>query len=307
MSITLSIFASFFFSITFVLNQLMSIGGGDWLWTASLRFLFMIPFFVIIVSFKKNSHFHSIIYEIKKNSKSWFLWSQVGFGLFYIPLCYASTLAPGWMIASTWQITIVAGSLIAPYIETGSNMKKNSRITRDESILFGIILLGIGIVEFQHLSFLNIKSMIFATLAVLTAAIAYPLGNRKIMIINHSSGKLNTDERILAMLFSSLPTWLVCSLIGLIRNGFPSTNQIYSSFFIALCSGVVATYLFFLATQFVHKNLRKLAAVEAIQSLEVIFSVLLGIILLKEPFPNLLTIVGLILIISGVVFKVLRS
>lgn len=53
MAFILSILASFFFSITFVLNQLMSVEGGYWLWTAPLRFLFMIPFFLVIVSFKK--------------------------------------------------------------------------------------------------------------------------------------------------------------------------------------------------------------------------------------------------------------
>ncbi|MFS0953668.1 multidrug resistance efflux transporter family protein [Enterococcus durans] len=185
------------------------------------------------------------------------------------------------------KLPLLLEGLIAPYIEPDSNMKKNSRITKSESILFGIILLGIGVVEFQHLSFYNIKSMIFATLAVLTTAISHPLGNRQIIIINQSSGKLNTDERILAMLFSSFPTLLVCSSIGLIRSVFPSTSQVCSSCFIALCSGVVASYLFFLATQFVHKNLRKLAVVEAIQSLEVIFSVILGGLLLKDSSPNL--------------------
>ncbi|EOH8748511.1 multidrug resistance efflux transporter family protein [Enterococcus faecalis] len=61
----------------------------------------------------------------KKNSKSWFLWSQVGFGLFYIPLCFASTIAPGWLIASTWQVTIIMGSVLAPFIEPNLSIEKN--------------------------------------------------------------------------------------------------------------------------------------------------------------------------------------
>lgn len=305
MAFILSIFASFFFSITFVLNQLMSVEGGYWLWTASLRFLFMIPFFLVIVSLKKNSCLSSILIAIKKNSKSWFLWSQVGFGLFYIPLCFASTIAPGWLIASTWQVTIIMGSVLAPFIEPNLSIEKN--ITKNDWFLFGLILLGIAIIELQHLSFHNVESMIFAFFAVLVAAVAYPLGNRKIMIINHLTDKLNTDERILGMLLCSLPTWLICSLIGLVKSGLPSISQVHSSFLIALFSGVIATYLFFLATQYVHKNLKKLAAVEAIQSLEVIFSIILGITLLKDPFPNILTLFGLTLVIVGIVFKVLKS
>lgn len=180
------------------------------------------------------------------------------------------------------------------------------KISQNDWFLFGLILLGIAIIELQHLSFHNVESIIFAFFAVLVAAASYPLGNRKIMIINHLTDKLNTDERILGMLLCSLPIWLICSLIGLVKSGLPSISQVHSSFLIALFSGVIATYLFF-STQYVHKNLKKLAAVEAIQSLEVIFSIILGITLLKDPFPNILTLFGLTLVIVGIVFKVLKS
>lgn len=35
MAFLLGVLASFFFSVTFVLNQSMASSGGDWLWTAS--------------------------------------------------------------------------------------------------------------------------------------------------------------------------------------------------------------------------------------------------------------------------------
>jgi len=36
------ILAALFFSSTFVLNRAMSLDGGHWLWTASLRYVWML-------------------------------------------------------------------------------------------------------------------------------------------------------------------------------------------------------------------------------------------------------------------------
>ena len=307
MAFLLSVLASFFFSVTFVLNQSMASSGGDWLWTASLRVLFRIPFLLIIVILKRNSQLRLVFRTIKENWKSWFLWSQVAFGLFYIPLCFASSLAPGWLIASTWQITIIAGSVLAPFLEPNLSKRKQSRISRQDGLIFSVILLGIVIIELQHMALANVTSLLVAFIAVLIAAFAYPLGNRKIMIVNHSTSHLNTDERILTMLVCSLPTWLVCSSIGLARSGVPDTAQVTSSFLVAFFSGVIATYLFFLSTQMVHTNIRKLATIEALQSLEVVFSVVLGMIVLQDAFPKFLTMVGLGLVVLGVCLKVMRS
>ena len=285
----------------------MASSGGDWLWTASLRFLFMMPFFLIIVIVKRNSQLRFVFHTIKENWKSWFLWSQVAFGLFYIPLCFASSLAPGWLIASTWQITIIAGSVLAPFLESNLSKRKQSRISKQDGFIFSVILLGIVIIELQHMALTNVTPLLVAFIAVLIAAVAYPLGNRKIMIVSHHTANLNTDERILAMLICSLPTWLICSSIGFFRSGMPETAQVASSLLVAFFSGVIATYLFFLSTQMVHTNIRKLATIEALQSLEVVFSVVLGMIVLHDTFPKLLTMVGLGLVVLGVCLKVMRS
>jgi hypothetical protein len=39
-ALLLGIAASFFFAITFVVNRLISLNGGSWIWSASLRFFF---------------------------------------------------------------------------------------------------------------------------------------------------------------------------------------------------------------------------------------------------------------------------
>ena len=40
----IGILAAFFFSSTFVLNRAMSLSGGFWVWSASLRYVWMVAF-----------------------------------------------------------------------------------------------------------------------------------------------------------------------------------------------------------------------------------------------------------------------
>src|SRR3954453_9165959 len=115
--IILGVLAAFFFAFTFIINRSMELEGGSWIWSASLRYFFMVPFLLLLVIGRKN--FKPLIEEMKNNPKAWLLWSMVGFGLFYGPLCFSAAYAPGWLIASTWQITIISGSLLTPlFFET---------------------------------------------------------------------------------------------------------------------------------------------------------------------------------------------
>ncbi|MFM8427504.1 MAG: multidrug resistance efflux transporter family protein, partial [Chloroflexota bacterium] len=47
--ISLGSLAALFFSSTFVINRALSLQGGHWAWTSSLRFGFMLIFLVIIL------------------------------------------------------------------------------------------------------------------------------------------------------------------------------------------------------------------------------------------------------------------
>jgi Na+/melibiose symporter-like transporter len=99
---------------------------------------------------------------------------------------------------------------------------------------------------------------------------AYPLGNRKMMDV--CEGRLDAYQRVLRMTLASLSLWLLLSLYGLFTAGLPSGGQSLQSLLVALCSGVIATVLFFMATDMVRGNMQKLAAVEATQSIEVLFA-----------------------------------
>ena len=117
-AILLGLLSALFFAVTFVLNRLMSVEGGHWIWSSSLRFFWMIPFLLVLVLFKKN--LKPLLLEMKKKPWQWMLWSTIGFGVFYAPLTFAAAYGPSWLVASTWQITIVAGVLISPIINKTS-------------------------------------------------------------------------------------------------------------------------------------------------------------------------------------------
>ena len=45
--LALGLLAALFFSSTFVLNRAMSLAGGPWLWTAVLRYAYMLLFLLV--------------------------------------------------------------------------------------------------------------------------------------------------------------------------------------------------------------------------------------------------------------------
>lgn len=300
--IILGIFSAFFFAFTFILNRSMDLAGGSWLWSASLRYVFMIPFLLVIVIVRRN--LKPLLAEMKNNSGKWVLWSFIGFGLFYAPLCFSAAYAPGWLIAATWQITIISGALLSPlFYETVET--KTGRITKRGKIPFKglsmslLILLGIILMQLQQASNLSKMAIILGIVPIVIASFAYPLGNRKMMDL--CGGRLDVFQRVLGMTLASMPFWLVLSIFGFIKEGLPSINQVYQSGLVAISSGVIATVLFFQATDLVRGNMQKLAAVEATQSMEVLFALLGEVWLLKAALPDLLSWIGIILVMGGMI------
>ncbi|MBA2862150.1 multidrug resistance efflux transporter family protein [Methanococcus maripaludis] len=307
-SIILGILSSLFFASTFVLNRQMDLFGGDWVFSASLRYIFTLPILLILLYGRNN--IKKVISEIKNNFKEWFIWSNVGFVLFYAPLTFAGDYGPSWLIAGTWQITIIAGILVTPLfysmVENNGNLEKvKNKIPKKSLFISAIILFGIILMQYSRITSVSIESIIFGFLPVIVAAFSYPLGNRKTMEI--SGGKLTTFQRILGMTLCSMPAWILLLIYGLLRSGIPNNNQIIQSFIVALFSGIIATWLFFKATDLVRKDMKKLAAVESTQSGEIVFSVLGEIILLGGAFPDISAIFGLLVVISGMIIHSIHS
>ena len=235
----LGIAGSFFFAFTFLLNRNMNLTGGSWVWSATLRYLFTFPIIAVIVWRKYG--FRTIHTVIKKNLWYWLTWSTVGFGLFYAPLSFASDYGESWLIAASWQVTIVMGILMAPLFHQAVPVKN--------LIASGIILIGVFLLQAHSIMNLELNATLLTLLPIVVAAISYPLGNRKMMAV--CLDHISTMERTYGMTLCSLPFWCVLSLFGVGKFGLPSTGQAIQALCVAMFSGVIATLLFFKATDLV--------------------------------------------------------
>ena len=298
--IILGICAAFFFAFTFVLNQAMELSGGSWIWSASLRYIFMVPFLFIIVLMRRN--LHELLLEMKKNLLSWIWWSFVGFGLFYAPLCYASVYSPGWLIAGTWQITIISGALLAPFFYESIQTNKGPVTVRGTIpikglVMSSIILLGILLMQVEHTRNIAFSNVLLGVVPVIIASFAYPLGNRKMMQL--TQGRLDAFQRVLGMTLASLPFWFLLSVYGYFTVGLPTVEQSFQALLVAVSSGVIATVLFFKATDLVRGDMQKLASVEATQSMEVLFVLIGEMVFLSIAVPSPLSWLGIAIVIAG--------
>ncbi|PKH09706.1 multidrug resistance efflux transporter family protein [Planomicrobium sp. MB-3u-38] len=300
--IIIGVFSAFFFAFTFVLNASMEATGGSWIWSASLRYFFMVPFLVAIVLMRKN--LRPVFSEMKKQPGKWLLWSFVGFGLFYAPLCFTAAYSPGWLIAGTWQITIVSGALLAPLFFTTIHTPDGTRKVRGKIPVKGllmslIILLGVALMQMEHAKQLSLENVLYGIVPILIASFAYPLGNRKMMEV--CEGRLDAYQRVLGMTIASLPLWFLLSAFGIFTVGMPSGSQAFQSLLVAIFSGVIATVLFFMATDMVRGSMPKLAAVEATQSMEVLFALAGELLFLSILFPSPMSWLGIIVVILGMI------
>lgn len=134
---------------------------------------------------------------------------------------------------------------------------------------------------------------------IIVSAFAYPLGNRKMMqVVN---GELNTFQRILGMTIASMPFWILLSVYGITTTDAPSSGQMLQTLIVAISSGVIATVLFFYATELVNHDNHKLAAVEATQSGEVVFALFGELLLLNAPLPSAISFAGMAVVVVGMI------
>lgn len=300
----LGITASFFFAFTFILNQQMNISGGSWLWSSSLRYIFMLPFLFIIMIVK--NQLFDILNHIAKKPIQWITWSTIGFGLFYAPLSFASVYGASWLVAGTWQTTIVAGALLSPLffksIDTENGTYKiRNKVPKKSLLMSSIILFGIFLMQFEEARDISLLETFLGVVPVVLAAFAYPLGNRKMMEV--CGDKLNTFQRVFGMTLCSMPFWIIISIFATLSAGLPKKDQIIQSLIVAVFSGIIATILFFKATDMVRSNTHNLAIIESTQAGEVIFALLGGVFIFHDKTPTLIALIGIMLVIIGMILN----
>ena len=297
----LGLLSSVFFSVTYVLNAAMAQSGGNWMWSASLRYLFLLPLLLILTA---KQGWKPVFAELKRAPLPWLLWSTVGFGLFYAPMAFSAAYGPSWMVAGVFQFTMLAGALETPLFRNpdGSRQKIPTKLFP----AFAVILVGIFLLQLEQIrNDPNIGRALLFAIPMLLSASAYPLGNRKTMAV--CKAPLSTAQRMLAMTIASLPFWLILSGIATVTVGLPSSTQLTQAFLVSLFAGLIATLIFFEGTRLVKSHPQRLALVESTQCGEVIFSLLGGILFLHDALPGFYGWLGLLLIIGGMIFNSLLT
>jgi len=297
--IILGIIAGAFFSTTFVLNEVMSVSGGHWLWSATLRYFFMILFLVLILIFQGG--IQRVIDVCKlfiANYIFWTLSGTIGFGFFYALICFSADFSPAWVIASTWQFTVVSTLFVLMFF--GKNFPKK--------IWFFslIIFLGVCLVNLSHMESFDLEALLLGGVPILIASFCYPIGNQLVWEAkngNHKNvpqikSKLlgNAFNKVFLLSLGSLPLWFI--LLAIIQPTAPSSSQIMNTSLVALFSGVFATSIFLYARN-IAKDSNEIAAVDATQASEVIFAIIGGWFLLGNSSLNSISIIGLVFIFAG--------
>ena len=197
----------------------------------------------------------------------WLLWSTIGFGLFYAPLAFAVSAGPGWLLAGTWQLTILAGILLAPLLYDD----ERAVIPRRAVAGALVVLAGVALMQAEHARGVGADVLLVGVLPVIVAAFAYPGGQpqddgARRRAARHVAADPRDGHRVAAVLARALGG----------RRGRTRARraaaQLGQSLVVAVIGGLVATALFFAATARVRRDPTRLAAVEATQSGEVVFA-----------------------------------
>lgn len=300
--IALGILSGAFFSTTFILNEVMSLAGGHWVWSASLRYAFMFVLLTLIIICNGGIKQLCDVWALfREHWKFWILAGGIGFGGFYALICFSADFSPGWVIAATWQFTVVASLFIFMFF--GKKFPK--RVWLFSSIIF----LGVVLVNMSHVDNFNVRQLLLGGAPVLVAAFCYPFGNQLVWEATNGDGSRfpqikspllsNVFNKVFLMTLGSVPLWII--LVFVISPPLPSSGQLINSALVALFSGIFATSIFLYARNLA-KTSNELAGVDATQASEVVFALMGGVLLLGGDMPGPLAFVGLLMIIVGLTF-----
>ncbi len=296
LAMAIALLAALFFTMTYVLNRIAATDGGYWAWTATLRYLLTLPLLLPLMPWQGG--IAPVLRAIRTHPWAWFRYSVISFVLFYLPLTYAAASGPSWLIAGSFQFTVIAGMLCAPFLYSDDR----KRLPLAGVVVAIVIITGVMLMQLGYSSGRLGAAGWFALACVLVAAVAYPLGNRLLLLHLEKTGEsLNASQRVFGLTLSSQPVWWLVAAFAWNVAGSPPWSQVGLAAGVALLAGVVATILFFQATGMVRDNPTALGATEAMQAAELLFATLIGVWWLKEAWPRGMALVGAGLVMLGIV------
>jgi drug/metabolite transporter (DMT)-like permease len=299
-AIALALLSALFFTQTYLFNRAIASDGGHWAWSASLRYLITLPLLLPLMPWQGGSA--PVLRAIRAHPWAWLRCGAIGFVGFYMLLAYAADSGPSWLVAGSFQFTVIAGMLCAPFIHRHARAgDPRKRIPRAALAVGALIFAGVLMMQLGHAHGGLDRAGWIALACVLGAAVLYPLGNRLLLLHLEQSGEaLNATQRVFGMTLASQPLWLLVAAFAWSQAGAPSVQQALLAGGVALSAGVVATILFFQATGMVRDNPVALGATEAMQAAELLITTVLGVWFLHEAWPTGIALWGALLVVLGI-------
>ena len=205
--------------------------------------------------------------------------------------------APGWVVATTWQLTIIASLVVLVCF---------GRVFPRKTWFFSLLVLaGVLTVNLNSAEMSTVTDLLQGGFPVLIAAFCYPTGNQLVWEAKNGNRHLpniedplleNPFNKVLLMSLGSLPFWVLLLVIS--RPPPPSSGQLAHTALVALFSGIFATSLFLYARNR-SRRASELAAVDATQSSEVIFAMIGEVLILGAPLPSGRALAGILLVFAG--------
>jgi len=294
-AVGIALLSALFFTSTYVLNRATVNVGGHWAWTASLRYLITLPLLMPLMPWQGG--IAPVWQAIRRHPAAWLRCSAIGFVAFYLLLAYAAASGPSWLVAGSFQFTVIAGMLCAPLLYRDARRKVPLAALGVGALIFaGVLLLQRGHAQG------GLDRAAWAALAcVLGAAVLYPLGNRLLLLHLERTGEaLNATQRVFGMTLASQPLWWCVAAYAWTQAGTPLATQVWLAGGVALGAGVIATILFFQATGMVRDLPAALGAAEAMQAAELLFASVLGALFLHEDWPRGIALWGAALVVAGI-------
>lgn len=297
--VVVTLLAIFFFTVTFLLNRAISLEGGHWFWSAFLRFFFTLIFLTIgLIFFKGFSYIRKIFIEFIDKFIFWTISGTLGFGVFYGLICFAADFSPAWIVATTWQITIIASLFVLSFF--------GKRLPKKIWIYTILVFMGITLVNLSLVDINDLSALVLGFFPVLIAAFAYPIGNqmvweeKKRRIDGHQDLSVisNAFSKVYLMTLGSFPLWII--LYFFTTPEMFTLNQVINVSIISLSSGVIGSSLFLYARSKASTP-SKLMLVDACASGEVIFALIGEIMFLGAVFPNYIGVIGIVVTIISII------
>jgi drug/metabolite transporter (DMT)-like permease len=295
-AVGIALLSALFFTTTYVLNRASVDVGGHWAWTAALRYLITLPLLLPLMPWQGGVA--PVWRAMRTHPVAWLRCSAIGFVAFYLLLAYAASSGPSWLIAGSFQFTVIAGMLCAPLLYRDARRQVPATALGVGALIFA----GVLLLQFGHAHGALDRAAWIALACVLGAALLYPLGNRLLLLhLERTSEPLNATQRVFGMTLASQPLWWIVAGYAWARVGAPPPAQVWLAGGVALGAGVIATILFFQATGMVRDLPAALGAAEAMQAAELLFASVLGAVFLREAWPHGIALWGASLVIVGII------